>query len=330
MPSLTATSIAGSDVADCSAFDQTGVVRLTAIVPATNRPATLRQCLDAIARATAGPDEVIVVDDCSLTHPALARNAGARKATGDVLVFVDADVTVHSDAFVRIRQAFDADPKLVALFGSYDDSPAAPGTVSVFRNLLHHHVHQHGGGPASTFWAGLGAMRRDAFDACGGFVEHPIEDIELGMRLSESGARIVLDPALQGKHLKDWSLWSMLRTDLIVRGIPWVGLLLEHRGSRAVSKLNLGWQHRLSALACLTILTAAGFANAWLAVTAIGVLVALNLSFYMLLTRRTGLGRAINGIGLHFLHHMVAVAAVPLGTLAYIARRRTRPHSAST
>ena len=58
MPSLTATSIAGSDVADCSAFDQTGVVRLTAIVPATNRPATLRQCLDAIARATIAHAEV--------------------------------------------------------------------------------------------------------------------------------------------------------------------------------------------------------------------------------------------------------------------------------
>jgi glycosyltransferase involved in cell wall biosynthesis len=328
MPSLTSIAIADSNPADGGAFDRTRAVRLTTIVPATNRPATLRQCLDAIARASAAPEEVIVVDDSSLKHPALARNAGARKASGDVLVFVDADVTVHTDAFVRIRRAFDADPNLVALFGSYDDAPAAPGTVSVFRNLLHHHVHQHGGGPASTFWAGLGAMRRDAFDACGGFIEHPIEDIELGMRLSESGARILLDPAVQGKHLKDWSLWSMLRTDLLVRGIPWVGLLLKHRGSPAVSRLNLGWRHRLSALACLAVPTAVALANPWLALAAVGALVALNLSFYTLLTHRTGFRRAVNGVGLHFLHHLVAVAAVPLGMLVYLARRRhPRPHA---
>ena len=303
--------------------------RLSVIVPATNRPATLRQCLAAIEGATAAPEEVIVVDDGSLKHPALARNQGAHKASGDVLVFVDADVTVHPDAFVRIRQAFDQDPDLVALFGSYDDAPAAPGTVSVFRNLLHHHVHQHGAGPASTFWAGLGAIRRDAFVASGGFVEHPIEDIELGMRLAQGGARILLDPAVQGTHLKRWSLWSMLWTDLFIRGIPWVGLLLQHRGSTAASKLNLGWRHRMSALACVALLVAAGLANAWLAVASVGLLVALNLSFYMLLTRRTGVRRALNGIVLHFLHHMIAVAAVPLGAVAYARQRRARRHASA-
>jgi hypothetical protein len=238
-----------------------------------------------------------------------------------VLVFVDADVTVHPDAFARIRQAFAADSNLVALFGSYDDAPAAPNIVSVFRNLLHHHVHQAGAGPAATFWAGLGAMRRDAFEASGGFVEHPIEDIELGMRLSQSGARILLDPAVQGKHLKHWSLWGMLRTDLIVRGIPWVGLLLEHRGSPSAIGLNLGWRHRLTAMTCLALVPAAALRNVWLAVAALALLVALNFSFYGLLVRRQGLARAIVGIGLHVLHQAVAVAAVPLGVLVFYSRR---------
>lgn len=264
---------------------------------------------------------MIVVEDGSIRHPGLARNAGARSAVGDVLVFVDADVTVHPDAFVRIRQAFAADPNLVALFGSYDDTPAERGIVSVFRNLLHHHVHQSSAGPATTFWAGLGAMRRVAFEACGGFVEHPIEDIELGMRLSRSGARILLDPKVQGKHLKDWSLWGMLRTDLLVRGIPWVGLLLEYRGSASTSALNLGWRHRLSALACLALVGAAALRNIWLGVAALTLLVALNFSFYGLLVRREGLPRAIGGVALHFLHQLVSVAAVPLGILTYHSRR---------
>src|SRR2546425_1517515 len=75
---------------------------LTAIIPATNRPPTLALCLAAIEDAVAAPEQVIVVDDSALKHPALARNAGARQAKGDVLVFVDADVTVHPDAFARI------------------------------------------------------------------------------------------------------------------------------------------------------------------------------------------------------------------------------------
>src|SRR5581483_8555183 len=173
---------------------------LSAIVPATNAPPTLEACRDAIQAADEAPEELIVVLEGA--GPADARNRGAARATGDVLVFVDADVVVHGDAFARIRRAFE-DPSLVALFGSYDDRPAAPGTVSVFRNLLHHHVHQSGAGPATTFWAGLGAVRRDAFEAVGGFdaeryLVPSVEDIDLGTRLVAAGRRIELDPSVQG------------------------------------------------------------------------------------------------------------------------------------
>ncbi|MDF2754156.1 MAG: pglI 2, partial [Gaiellaceae bacterium] len=78
-------------------------------------------------------------------------------------MFVDADVEVHEDAFQRIRSAFNGDPGLAAIFGSYDDAPGADGIVSDFRNLLHHHVHHQGAGVATTFWAGLGAIRREVF-----------------------------------------------------------------------------------------------------------------------------------------------------------------------
>src|SRR5579864_8703318 len=95
--------------------------RLTVIVPATNCPPTLEACLGSIKAAVSPPEQLIVVDDPAIKHPALARNVGARDATGDVVVFVDADVTVHPDAFQRIRRAFMEDPGLAALFGSYDD-----------------------------------------------------------------------------------------------------------------------------------------------------------------------------------------------------------------
>lgn len=296
---------------------------VTAIIPATNRPATLARCRAAVEAASEAPDEVIVVVDPPLAGPAVSRNLGARRATGDVLVFVDADVEVHRDAFARIREAFTTDAGLAAVFGSYDDAPAAPGVVSAFRNLLHHEVHQESPGAATTFWAGLGAMRREAFLAVGGFdakryAAPSIEDVELGMRLSAQGGRIELRPEIQGTHLKRWTLWSMVRTDFAARGVPWVGLILESGGSRA---LNLGYRHRLSALASLALAGAVVLRRPPAAVAAALALVALNHRFYALLARRRGPAEAVAGVGLHALHHLVGVAAVPVGVARWARRR---------
>lgn len=51
------------------------------------------------------------------------------------------------------------------------------------------------------------------------------------MRHSESGARILLDPAIQGTHHKQWTLASMVATDIRQRAIPWSRLLLLQRGA---------------------------------------------------------------------------------------------------
>src|SRR5437870_12417814 len=107
---------------------------VSAIVPATNAPPTLTRCLEAIRIADDPPDEVIVVEEGH--GPADARNRGVAQAGCEVLVFIDADVLSHRDAFTRIRAAFAADSSLAALFGSYDDRPEDQGVVSVFRNLL--------------------------------------------------------------------------------------------------------------------------------------------------------------------------------------------------
>src|SRR5438552_10182990 len=124
------------------------MVELAAVVPATKNPPTLAACLAAIKAAADPPEQVIVVREPADAGPAALRNAGVRAAAADVIVFVDADVEVHADAFSRIRRAFEADPGLSAVFGSYDDNPTAPGVVSRFRNLLHHYVHTSSAGPA--------------------------------------------------------------------------------------------------------------------------------------------------------------------------------------
>jgi glycosyltransferase involved in cell wall biosynthesis len=264
------------------------------------------------------------MDGPSHAGPAEARNAGAQRASGDVLVFVDADVVVHRDAFARIRAAFESDPGLSGVFGSYDDEPADDGTVSAFRNLLHHHVHQASPGPAKTFWAGLGGIRRDAFLGIGGFDEAydapSIEDVELGLRLTDAGHRIELAPDIQGKHLKGWTLPAMIRCDVQQRAVPWLTLMLA-RG-RPSSALNLGWRHRVSALASVGLFGAAVSRRYRAIVPALALLVLLNRAFYGLLWTKLGPRKATLGVGLHVVHHLSAVAASPLAPVVYLRSRR--------
>lgn len=304
------------------------MTRLSVVVPATNRPATLARCRTALERAEAPPDEIVAVEEPAEANAARARNLGAGRSTGELLLFVDADVEVHEDSVARIREAFAQDAGLAALFGSYDDEPAAPGVTSAFRNLLHHHVHQVSAGPATTFWTGLGAVRREAFESVGGFDESVgmMEDVDLGMRLAAAGRRIELRPEIQGTHLKQWDFVSMVRTDFADRGVPWVRLLLRHRHS--ATALNLSWRHRLSAVASVAGLGALVLGRPRAALACAGGLVALNRDFYGLLLRRRGPAGAATGVLLHAAHHLAGAAAVPVGILLYLRRDRAEKRDA--
>ena len=245
--------------------------RVSVIVPAFNAGDDLERCLGAIGCLDTPVDECIVVDDASTDEsvraaadrhgaralrmprrsgPAAARNAGAAEARGDILLFVDADVLLHADALGRALDEFARHPDAVAVFGSYDDAPEFPSFLSQYRNLYHHWNHQNGNAEASTFWSGCGAIRREAFEAVGGFsadYETPsIEDVELGYRLRARGFRIRLIRDMQAKHLKRWTFASMVKTDLLLRAVPWVVLL--RRFPDVPPDLNLNREARIAAM----------------------------------------------------------------------------------
>lgn len=291
-------------------------MRLSVVVPATNRPPTLARCLAAVELAR--PDELIVVETAAGPGPAAARNEGAIRADGELVVFVDADVVIHPDALDRIRARFAARPELVAVFGSYDDTVATDGEVAAFRNLLHHTIHQRSQGAVGTFWSGLGGVRRNTFLEAGGFdaERYPrpsIEDIELGTRLSRRGA-IELDGTILGTHLKEWTLRGMIATDFARRGVPWVELMREQ--GRIPSTLNLGARERASAAAAATAAAGLLSRKPALALASVVAGVALNRDLYGVLLRRRGVRGAAAGIPLHLVHQLAAGAAIPAGLLS--------------
>lgn len=299
-----------------------GAPTVAAIVPATDSPPGLDRCLTALRASTRAPDEVVVVTEPARSGPAAARNAGAERSEADVLVFCDSDVVVYPDAIARVAEAFASDPDLDAVFGAYDDSPPQPGAVSRYRNLLHHHVHAGSAGPATTFWAGLGAIRRSSFERVGGFdsarFPHPaVEDIELGMRMAAAGMRIRLDPQIRATHLKRWGLTSMVRTDFARRAVPWARLQLE--AGRIGGELNLGGRHRIAALASVGAALGVAARRPRVATAAVLALVVAQLPFFALLARRGGPRLASAGVPLHLLHHLTGVAGAATALAVHVA-----------
>jgi hypothetical protein len=329
---------------------------LSVIVPAHQCAPVLERCLEALRASDLQREawELIVADDGSADDtpavasrladrvvrvtdgprgPAFARNSGAEAAAGEVLVFVDSDVCVAPDALRRFRESFADDEDLSAVFGAYDLTPEADGFVSQYRNLLHHYVHAASSGPAVTFWAGCGAVRKAAFRAAGGFDERryprpQIEDVELGYRLARQGGRILLRPDIQGKHLKRWTWRGGLITDFRDRAVPWMTLLLERREAIAGGPLNVQAREKLltaltgTALAALPVgLVARSSAVLIAATLALGAVVAANAPLLRWFARVRGWRFALRAIPLRLQYYVVNACAVARATWAYLRGR---------
>lgn len=318
---------------------------VTIVMPAYNAAALLPKTLPAACEA-AGVERVLVVDPGSTDEtasyaeshgvrvlrldrragPAEARNEGVAAIDTDVALFIDADCIAHPDVVTRVQDAF-TDPDLVTLTGSYDDDPAGPGFFSDYMNLRHHHTHQQAQRDPATFWAGCGAVRVSTYRRVDGFdterFPRPmIEDIELGLRMAEHGATR-LDPQLQVKHLKAWTMRSVIVTDVVHRAIPWTRLILE-RGMP--NDLNLRTSQRIAAMVAplallsipalpvllwlkpITALVPAAFLDASLM---------LNWSLVRFFARRRGIGFAIGGWLFHQVHLTYSAATFALVSLQH-------------
>ncbi|HEV7859253.1 MAG TPA: glycosyltransferase family A protein [Pyrinomonadaceae bacterium] len=320
---------------------------LTVVVPVYNGGPQLERCLDALLASDFPDYEIVVVDDGSTDEsaslarargvsvlqldsqsgPAAARNLGASHALGSLILFVDADVVVRRETLSRLIAHFSVEG-VAAVFGSYDDAPAAAGFVSQYKNLQHHFVHQQASAEAETFWAGCGAIRRKAFAAVGGFDESKyknpsIEDIELGYRLRRKDFKIILDRELQVTHLKRWTLHSLLRTDIFRRALPWSRLILENEGM--INDLNLRVADRvcvvLTGLA-LAFLMLAYFSILFLPLmlAALAGVLLLNHRFFSFLKSRRGQWFALRSFPLLALYYFYSGTVFAFCYCAHVLR----------
>lgn len=326
---------------------------LSVIVPAHNAMPTIRRTLEAIVAGDLERQrfELLLVDDGSTDEtslvaaefcdvvvrlsgrsngPAFARNRGVEAARGEILVFVDSDVVVHRDAMRRLAERFTAEPKTIAIFGSYDDRPESPGLVSQYRNLLSYFVHQEGRGDSESFWGALGAVRRDAFVNVGMFDEWhyaqpQIEDAELGRRLRRADHRIVCDPDIQGTHLKKWTFRNTIFSDFAHRGVPWMWLLLKEGAKIRHTRMDVEFVEKiltaLAALGLLLPLVALIIRDWWPLLATVAIALAILVArarFYLFLIRARGPVFAVAASPLHLAYYAANAASIASGWMSHI------------
>jgi O-antigen biosynthesis protein len=218
--------------------------RWSVVVPVRNAARTLPRALAALAALAPAPDELVLVNNGStddtrarleafaataagtkvvvLDEPrrgaSVARNTGTRAATGDVVVFTDADCCPHPDWLAALGAPL-ADPAVGAVAGRLA-STAPHGVVETFSSLF---TLQAAPAPARhtrwTPWAGGFptanlAVRRAILQAIGGFDESVAiygEDYDLCARLYGAGAAIAYTPDAVVEHQHRVALGPMLR-----------------------------------------------------------------------------------------------------------------------
>lgn len=327
------------------------------IVPARNASASLARTLPALAALADDGVDLTVVDDASnddgpgvaaanadavvrlrsqARGPAYARNRGVELSSGELILFVDADVVVPRATYEALLETLRSRTELSAVFGSLDDGPADASFVSRYRNLLSHELHECLAGEVGLFWAACGAIRRSAFCDVGGFDEWrftsaEVESVELGARLSRSGHRILLRADLQATHLRRYSLWSLIIGDLRELIVPLYRA--AHDGGLPRVDFPVRIEKRASLLfvsgvACWgPVLLDAPGRPFWLA-AAIGLpLVAIGLRrrLYGFFAREAGIGFAIASIPLHQMHAAATAMSALVGKILASLLGEPRP-----
>lgn len=206
-------------------------MRVDVIIPVLNEEARIGRQLDALS-ATEDLNEVIVVDGGSTDRTreiararcgarlleadrgrACQMNAGARAATGDVLLFLHADVSLPKNAMKWVHDAL-SDPDVVA--GAFRTWTLPDEGKSWLAPLLHladlrSRYSKLPYGDQALF------VRADAFFAMGGFPEIPLlEDLALSRRLRRAG-RIRTVPAsvrVSGRRFAERPVYYALLVNL--------------------------------------------------------------------------------------------------------------------
>jgi glycosyltransferase involved in cell wall biosynthesis len=246
------------------------VRRTSVVIPARNEGARIGRLVAAVlAQRPAGEElEVLVVDDGSTDdtgaaaaavgarvlaiprqpsggNPAAARNQGAAAATGDLLVFLDADC-FPGDGWLRTLLA-GHDAGEVVVGGAFDAAPGLPASARCDYYTGRYHVHsRRPAGVVPNHPPGNLSVRRELFLSTVGFTEaQPVayahEELAWQAELRRAGHRIAFAPAAVVYHRNRPGVANLLR-----RNYRWAYSAIGSKAEAGAARLR--WVYRFPRL----------------------------------------------------------------------------------
>jgi cellulose synthase/poly-beta-1,6-N-acetylglucosamine synthase-like glycosyltransferase len=204
-----------------------GRARVSVIVPARNEEKVLPRCLDSIRAQERAVDEIIVVDDeshdatarCAVEHGACvifpgkrppgwtgkpwAAHAGANAATGDWLLFVDADAVLGPRCVgAALAEAEAHGTDLLSLIPAWRSSTLLEALVQpiffmVLSGFFDFDKMNDPANPVATAWGGFLLFRREAYDKIGGHTAVKnviVEDLAIAREVKQRGLKLRVLP----------------------------------------------------------------------------------------------------------------------------------------
>jgi rSAM/selenodomain-associated transferase 2 len=233
-------------------------MKLSVVIPTLNEAANIGALIERLSYAP-GVDEVVVADGGStddtleLVRSSTARlvrsgagrgvqlNAGAREATGDVLLFLHADIVPPPDVALQIRGAVETG----SIGGNFRLRYPGGGFLGRWLEAL------------APFYRKLGRyygdsgifIRRDVYERVGGFPEIPVmEDVVFVRRMEHTDETAYLPGPMvssprrwEGRPLRTLLLWGFMQAAFALGASPWrlAAFYKVHSATRAAKKVAL-------------------------------------------------------------------------------------------
>lgn len=316
-------------------------MKISVIIAVYNDP-RLDQCLKSMLKSKGVDFEVIVVDDGSASinikkitdkypkcklfvfeknkGPAAARNFGARRATGEIVFFIDSDAQVYLDTLRKIAERFKKDSSLQGLTIIWSDEAIKNNFLNKFKAVESNYMFKQL--VATSFGSNGSAIYKKIFLDEDGFDENfktaHAEDFYLGLKLFGKGYKIVLDKKILMKNsyldkfffqgLKKYCKRAFLRA-----------MVLYQIRTRVETSYNSKKFKILYLLSILTfILLILGFMLKpflWIAFALYAIFFYLNKKLYLKFYKKYGFIFSIRAVIMHYIYILIVSVSGIIGLI---------------
>jgi len=326
-------------------------MKISVIIPAYKASLTIKECLASIFSSSFKDYEVIVVSDnspdnsveiakqfkCKIIElpenkgPAFARNAGAKIAEGDILLFLDSDVIIKKDSLSLIVDKFSSQ-ETHAIQGIYSHEPNYKYLATQFyQSYMCYHIWPEDKKYVSTLVTCCFAIRKKIFNEFEGFdtkmKNASCEDEQFGYYLIEKGYKILILRDLQVEHRVNYNVQRFIKKRFIQDYDRIKFYLREKTYTNKIKQIN--YSKVIIGIFVLGLILLTSFLSifisniiVWYAFFSLNIIyILLHMNFLRFVTRTKGIKKVAGVLIMFYLDTFLMLMAASYGVLRFFIFR---------